>query len=152
MSLASLKQEIYKIKKDIVLQKGDIILPEILLRDKTLSYNEKVYLVQYVMFNEDMIKTDNSMYNLSRYQLKKVKNRLLKLGYINKCSLSKTQLKEKTIKLSHKGKTCEWCGKECYVLQKHHFPIQYKDGGKEIVNICPNCHYTYHKLLGDINE
>ena len=118
---------------------GDLIISLELLRNKELTTN-------------DIIKTDILMKELSKYQLRKVKQKLLKLGYIKKSNSSKKELKEKTIKLSHKGKKCEWCKKECFVLQKHHYPISHKDKGEKIVNICPNCHYTYHKLLENNNE
>lgn len=39
---------------------------------------------------------------------------------------------------------CDWCGIKTSVCHKHHYPIQKKDGGKETVNICPNCHNEYH--------
>tara|TARA_X000001316_G_scaffold8267_1_gene2169 strand:+ start:152 stop:568 length:417 start_codon:yes stop_codon:yes gene_type:complete len=41
---------------------------------------------------------------------------------------------------------CEWCGSKVFVLHQHHYPMKKCDGGKETVNICPNCHYEYHYL------
>ena len=42
------------------------------------------------------------------------------------------------------GKICEWCGCKTTVLHKHHYPIPKRDGGKETVNICSNCHMEFH--------
>ena len=41
---------------------------------------------------------------------------------------------------------CEWCGCKTSVLHKHHFPIPKRYGGKDIVNICSNCHNEFHNL------
>lgn len=44
-------------------------------------------------------------------------------------------------------KRCEWCGKETLVIHDHHFPIPKAAGGKEVVKICPTCHFEYHLLI-----
>lgn len=44
-------------------------------------------------------------------------------------------------------KECEWCGKETLIIHDHHFPIPKADGGKEVVKICPTCHFEYHLLI-----
>lgn len=41
---------------------------------------------------------------------------------------------------------CDWCLGTTVRLHSHHYPIKRCDGGKETVNICPNCHYEYHHL------
>jgi len=41
-------------------------------------------------------------------------------------------------------KICEWCKIKTIILHKHHFPIEKRKGGNDIVNICPNCHSEYH--------
>ena len=41
---------------------------------------------------------------------------------------------------------CDWCKGETYALHGHHHPIPKSKGGKEIVNICANCHYEFHEL------
>ena len=86
-------------------------------------------------------------YVLSRQQVKRLRKKLETKGIL-KIQLDPEHIKDKTIRLSHKGHICEWCGKEAYLLHKHHYPIPAKDGGTETVNICPNCHYTFHSLLG----
>lgn len=42
---------------------------------------------------------------------------------------------------------CEWCKIKTITTHNHHFPLQQKDGGKDIVKICPNCHQEYHSLM-----
>lgn len=42
---------------------------------------------------------------------------------------------------------CEWCKIKTVTTHNHHFPIHQKDGGKDIVKICPNCHQEYHSLM-----
>ena len=41
---------------------------------------------------------------------------------------------------------CAWCGTEASSI-KHHYPVQKQDGGKETVDICPNCHQFVHQGL-----
>lgn len=41
---------------------------------------------------------------------------------------------------------CEWCNVNTVVLHDHHYPIYKKDGGKQIVKICPNCHHEFHNF------
>jgi hypothetical protein len=48
--------------------------------------------------------------------------------------------------------TCEWCGKETQVLQKHHYPIPKRDGGTNVVNICYECHHAFHKTEYAMNK
>lgn len=43
-----------------------------------------------------------------------------------------------------KGKPCEWCDDHSLAIQKHHYPIPEKDGGKKTVDICVVCHAIYH--------
>ncbi len=42
---------------------------------------------------------------------------------------------------------CQWCKSQTYRLNAHHFPIAKKDGGKETVDICANCHSEFHWLV-----
>lgn len=49
------------------------------------------------------------------------------------------------------GLQCEWCKSQVATIQEHHYPIRKKDGGENIVKICPNCHYGFH-ALSDRNE
>lgn len=128
-----------------------IFVPRQLVLDKKkikLTPGEILYYSTYLTFNKDIVKTDNdaSIY-MGKNQIDRYKRHLTKLGLIKKEKYNVKQAKEMTIKLSHKGKICEWCKQESYVLQEHHYPIMAKDGGTKVVQICPNCHYTFHKLL-----
>lgn len=128
-----------------------IFVPRQLVLDKEklkLTPGEILYYSTYLTFNKDIVKTDNdaSIY-LRKNQIDRYKRHLMRLGLIKEEKYSIKQAKEMTIKFSHKGKICEWCKQESYVLQEHHYPIMAKDGGTNVVKICPNCHYTFHKLL-----
>lgn len=136
---------------DEMIENGDIFIPLELLRNKKLTANEKIYIATYYGFKKDINKTDNYM-RLNKIQLWKIKKKLFELGFLKVKEKNIKTLKEQTILKSHKGKKCEWCGKKCYILQDHHFPVSAKDGGKEIVKICPNCHYTFHKLESEKYE
>ena len=54
------------------------------------------------------------------------------------------QIKEDIVNDSGEKKACEWCGCKTTILHKHHYPIPKRLGGKEVVNICPTCHYEFH--------
>lgn len=54
------------------------------------------------------------------------------------------QIKEDIVNDSGEKKVCEWCGCKTTILHKHHYPIPKRLGGKEVVNICPTCHYGFH--------
>lgn len=47
---------------------------------------------------------------------------------------------------------CEWCGINTSVLHKHHYPIPKRYGGKDVVNICSNCHNEFHNLESKENN
>lgn len=131
--------------------RGDLFIPHEIVLDRRITPTEMFYLASYYCNHKDMKKTDES-FDLTNTQLARVKKDLAKYGYLKKTMMTPEQIKEETIKLSHKGKKCEWCGKESHLLHQHHYPIPLKDGGTEIVNICPNCHYTFHKLEVDNYE
>ena len=48
------------------------------------------------------------------------------------------------------SKTCEWCGCKTSILHKHHYPVSKREGGKETVNICSNCHNEFHSKEREI--
>lgn len=117
-----------------------------------LNISEKYYLAFYEKFNGDISKVDCIMQTqVSSRTLLTVRKHLEELGIIEqKLALSPEEAKQYAILNSHRGIKCEWCGRESNVIQKHHFPILAKNGGKDTVNICPNCHYTYHKVMGEL--
>lgn len=68
----------------------------------------------------------------------------------NTDSLGYEDIKESVLENKGKGeKTCEWCGCKTTVLHKHHYPIPKRQGGKETVNICSNCHHEFHVREND---
>lgn len=113
-----------------------------------LNINEKIYLA---IFNKcyNYKKTEMLMlHHVSKPQVINIKKHLIELGLIIPDSVkSVEQAKEFCIANSHRGFKCEWCGNESYILHKHHYPIPLCKGGTDIVNICPNCHSTFHSLL-----
>lgn len=119
-----------------------------------ISTNEKIYLAILENCNFDFRKADTVMLDMiSRPRLNSIKKHLAELNFIKlPHTTSAEEGKKITIKNSHKGFVCEWCGNQCYVLQKHHYPIPQSKGGKDTVNICPNCHYTYHYIMGGSYE
>lgn len=127
---------------------GDIYIPNCLIIGRPFKINEVFYICCYYAKNRNVYETDKEMLKmgLSKNQLYLVKKKLKSINIIKSKKLNIVDLKKETIKLSHKGYKCEWCGKGCYILHEHHYPIPKKDGGTEIVRICPNCHYTFHKL------
>ena len=130
----------------------DLLIPTNILHDKELTPNEKIYFATYLMHNNNMRIAEQYLWNFSTSQIRKAKNGLKEKGYIRTEEKTEKDLKKITIAKSHKGLTCEWCKQECYILQRHHYPIPAKLGGTQTVLICPNCHYTYHALEGDLNE
>jgi hypothetical protein len=44
------------------------------------------------------------------------------------------------------GSSCSWCGYSTPILHEHHYPIPKREGGKQIVEICANCHSEFHYL------
>lgn len=42
---------------------------------------------------------------------------------------------------------CNWCKRETNSFHHHHYPIPSKDGGKDTVRICTDCHQQFHTLV-----
>lgn len=140
-SLEQLRKEVYPIK----IHYNDYYYPY------KLSNNDKIYLELYRSAGCDTYKADLLMSDLvSTATIRTIKRGLISLGLVKRTDISNTEdAKEFTIKNSHVGLVCDWCGNTSYVLQKHHYPIPASKGGTDTVDICPNCHYTYHKVFGD---
>lgn len=129
------------------LDKGNIYIPLKLIIDRRLNFNSIELLSLYYSYDKNMEEAEKHI-SFSKQKLSRIKKNLKELGYLKKLELEPYKLKKLTIKKSHKGFKCEWCGKECHILHQHHFPIPQSKGGTDVVNICPNCHYTFHKLEG----
>lgn len=41
---------------------------------------------------------------------------------------------------------CQWCGTNTTAIERHHFPLTKREGGKKTVRLCPTCHREFHKL------
>ena len=134
-------------------ERGNIYVPFAISSDKKLTSNDAIYLSAYYCFNKNIKKADEFI-KKDANQLNKIKKHLATLGYIKKKDKTAEQLKTQTIieQFSTGNKVCEWCGRESYVLQQHHFPIPASQGGINTVDICPNCHYTFHKLESEVYE
>lgn len=117
-----------------------------------LTANEKFYLALYENAKGNIHKVDLVMSDMvSNKSIGNIKKHLSELGLITiMTKITPEDVKEFTIKNSNKGLICQWCGKQSFILHKHHYPILASNGGKDIVNICPNCHYTYHKVMGEM--
>lgn len=116
-----------------------------------LTVSEKMYLGLYETAKGDITKVDDVMLEMvSRTTINKIKSKLSDLHLIDLSHnkfICKEDAKNFAINNSHSGKICEWCGKQSYILQKHHYPIPHYLGGTDVVHICPNCHYTYHAVM-----
>ena len=133
------------------IKRWDLYIPFSIIHCNAIKHCDKLYLSWYFVFDKDLKKCDEEMLKIVKPDnLARIKKRLLKLWYFSKNNFSAEELKEKTIELSNQWRTCEWCNNDCYILHEHHFPIPKKQGGKEIVKICPNCHYTFHSLENEI--
>lgn len=84
---------------------------------------------------------------LSEITIKRSIAKLRRLGYIDKAKLTPEQAKEMVLN-KEPMYTCEWCNVKTHILHEHHYPIQKKDGGSDVVKICPNCHCAYHRFKG----
>lgn len=129
-----------------------LYIPPDIFNNPELSRSEKEYLS---LLREWSVPIANRIMEIhtNKRSVEQIRYTLRKKGCLSETKkLSPNDAKEMTIKIANKGSKCEWCGKESYVLQRHHFPISAKNGGTETVLICPNCHYTYHQLVADNKE
>ena len=125
-----------------------IWIPPEILTNRNLNFKEQVYLAIYEQMDRNLIYTDNLAIigGMSKSSIRRCKNKLIKLGLMSK-EYTSQDIKKLTIEMGGTGNKCEWCGNLSPVLHEHHYPIPKHKGGTEKVNICPNCHYTYHKLI-----
>lgn len=103
---------------------GEIIIADCIITNKELNPNEKMFLATYYCFdsNISLTRADAQKY-INERQIKRIIKKLKKLQLLSpKPSISPLVLKVATIQNSHQGNVCEWCKKECFVLQKHHYP------------------------------
>lgn len=108
-----------------------------------------LYNDQYFLFNEYKLEKALALSKIKAgtiyTRFKKIrKNEFIESN--NSDSLILKLIKNKQPQFFVDGKTCEWCMGTSPLIEKHHFPIPRKNGGKEVVNICANCHGEYHFL------
>jgi hypothetical protein len=150
-------QDLDKIFKDLPKStKDSLFMPTELMRNKELkSAGEKYYVaILYSYMDSPEIRDfwlNANVYN--KRTIYKMNRHLESIGLGELIAISKSpkiesseEAKQFTILHSHKGNICEWCGRESYILHKHHFPIPKSKGGTNTVNICPNCHSTFHAI------
>lgn len=121
----------------------DLQISSDILHDRKLSSKQKYYLAMFRAWGE---KEADSEYlvTYTKFSLANTKKALKNKCYIIYKKLNEIELKQLVLENKNTGGVCEWCGCKTSALQKHHYPIARKDGGKEVANICPNCHYEYH--------
>lgn len=101
------------------------------------------------IINEYENDNDNDNDNENDVSLPTIRERIVQNDPID--PISYKEIKDEIMNNKGNGeKTCEWCGCKTTVLHKHHYPIPKRQGGKEIVNICSNCHHEFHVREGQI--
>lgn len=98
-------------------------------------------LIDYCKLSENLNRTKKSILDY----LKELQNN----NYIIIKTLEKdyivSLLKNKKMQgLGHGNLVCCWCGVNTTTMHSHHYPVSKKDGGKETIEICPNCHHEFH--------
>lgn len=124
-----------------------IYIPIKLQKDKRFSIYEKIYIAMYYQYSSNEYYADMEMLDIvkNRKSLLYIKRKLKQKGFFIDVATPQ-KAKEIVLENKNKGGTCDWCGCRTFALQEHHFPIPKSKGGKDIVKICPNCHYEYHKI------
>lgn len=115
---------------------------------KEIGLNEAIILT-YIETNgsSNISELSNKLNFFSISTIQRTLTNLEKQGLIEDISLSDPyEIKRKVISAEEDKNMCGWCKAKSITLHEHHFPIPRKDGGKETVKICPNCHYGYHYL------
>ena len=100
----------------------------------------------FIVDSDDILKNLKILKYEKDTIVKKIK-KYTEIGLLIKLSSEQivTILKNKNLKGTGIGfSTCSWCGIKTTSIQKHHYPISRADGGKELVEICPTCHYEFH--------
>lgn len=93
--------------------------------------------------------------NRTRTSVKSLLRRLQEERFIKITEVSQNEivaiLKAKNLHGQGFGdEICSWCGVKTTDLHRHHFPISRRQGGKETVDICSNCHTEFHSGIRKI--
>lgn len=90
-----------------------------------------------VLFNRNKSTIKNSVKQL-------IKKECILIQKINNEELVNS-LKNKNMNgLGYGHLTCSWCGVKTTTMHYHHYPLSKKNGGKNTIPICPNCHHEFH--------
>lgn len=110
-----------------------------------LDYHKNMINPLYMLL-EDMIKLVIDInYNLNAFKGDFKKLAKHKMLYITRKNFSFSEIYNMlNVKNSPTG--CLFCGYDRIPLDKHHYPIPHRDGGTEVINLCPNCHREFHVL------
>lgn len=83
---------------------------------------------------------------LSKSTIKRHIKKLQEFGFVDtEENISQEQIKEKLFSYEKRFK-CEWCNQNVYLIEEHHYPIPKRQGGTDVVKICPTCHRTFHNI------
>jgi hypothetical protein len=127
-------------------------IPKEIWLNKDLSITEKIYLALYKKYNNsNYVDQSMNLGGISKESIFRIKSKLKSIGLLYRLT-NPEDAKKFVIKNSNSGQVCEWCHKESYILEEHHYPIPKSKGGTKTVRICPNCHRAYHAVYGGKNN
>lgn len=118
-----------------------------------IKYNlslQELAIYDYIMKNKiwtyDSIIKDNPLLCISNKKTiyKKIE-KFKKLNILHIEKMNDTEVYNLLNKKNSK-KGCLFCGYDKCSLDNHHYPIRTKDGGKDTIKLCPNCHRRFHDL------
>ena len=133
---------------DLTITKEDM---ELALRHhlKTKEIYILNYFKAYPERDENRFIQDYPCIKISKKRLNRTICKLVNKGLIEKVEINHEEIVEKLKSNSiEKPYICEWCGENVATVDEHHYPIPKSKGGTEVVRICPNCHYTFHRIAG----
>lgn len=126
----------------------DAYIPLELMRDKRLTPTAKLVYAELTAYEGITNREIAENIGLKVATVYRARKKLIELGYIDKPEPLTPQVCKEEVLKKQGNLTCEWCGAKVHVLHGHHYPMPKKDGGTEVVNICPNCHHDFHYLEG----
>lgn len=115
-----------------------------------ISKKEGLNITVKKIINQYFIENDNEYENENENENENDES-LPVHGTIRQEQYSYVSIKEQILNSKGEGnKTCDWCGCKTTILHKHHYPVPKRLGGKDIVNICSNCHNEFHLAEGQL--
>ena len=135
-------------------EKGLIYIPQQIIGN--VGHNSLILLVElfYAQYLDIIINTNNSKQKKYFCINKLIKNKFVTKKdkqdiYEIKDLIINAHKKQYNLKQNNclNDNCCEWCNIQTMIIHKHHFPIMKSKGGINTVNICPNCHFSFHYLI-----